>query len=135
MEVLNSGRLGLASGCVGLCKRVIKLAVERCQERRAFGRPIGEFGLIKDKIATMMADTWALDCMTYLTTGMIDGGVNDFSVESAICKVYGSETCWRGVNRAMQIAGAIGDMADYPYERLPRGAPTNPPVGGPHPAL
>jgi acyl-CoA dehydrogenase family protein 9 len=125
MEVLNSGRLGLASGCVGLCKRVIKLAVERCQERRAFGRPIGEFGLIKDKISMMMADTWALDCVTYLTTGMIDGGVNDFSVESAICKVYGSETCWRVVNEAQQIAAGIGYMAEYPYERLMRDARVN----------
>jgi acyl-CoA dehydrogenase family protein 9 len=125
MEVLNSGRLGLASGCIGLCKRVIKLAVERCGERRAFGRSIGEFGLIKDKIATMMADTWALESMTYLTTGMVDAGVDDFSVESAICKVYGSETCWRVVNEALQIAAGIGYMAEYPYERLLRDARIN----------
>jgi acyl-CoA dehydrogenase family protein 9 len=125
MEVLNSGRLGLASGCVGLCKRVIKLAVERCQERRAFARPIGEFGLIKDKVAGMMAETWALECMTYLTTGMIDAGVDDFSVESAICKVYGSETCWRVVNETLQIAAGIGYMAEYPYERMMRDARIN----------
>jgi len=55
--------------------------------------------------------------MTYLTTGMVDAGVDDFSVESAICKVYGSETCWRVVNDALQIAAGIGYMADYPYER------------------
>jgi acyl-CoA dehydrogenase family protein 9 len=125
MEVLNSGRMGLASGCVGMCKRVIKMAVERCGERRAFGRPIGEFGLIKDKIAAMMADTWALETMTYLTTGMVDAGVDDFSVESAICKVYGSETCWRVVNEALQIAAGIGYMAEYPYERLLRDARIN----------
>ncbi|MGH7295591.1 MAG: acyl-CoA dehydrogenase family protein, partial [Polyangiaceae bacterium] len=125
MEVLNGGRLGLASGALGMCKRVLKMAVERCGERRAFGRPIGEFGLIKDKIATMMADTWALECMTYLTTGMVDAGVDDFSVESAICKVYGSETCWRVVNEALQIAAGIGYMADYPYERLLRDARIN----------
>jgi acyl-CoA dehydrogenase family member 9 len=125
MQVLNSGRMGLASGCIGLCKRVIKMAVERCGERRAFGRPIGEFGLIKDKIATMMADTWALESMTYLTTGMVDAGVDDFSVESAICKVYGSETCWRVVNEALQIAAGIGYMAEYPYERLLRDARIN----------
>jgi len=125
MEVLNSGRLGLAAGAIGLCERVIKMAVERCNERRAFGRPIGEFGLVKDKVATMMADTWALECMTYLTTGMVDAGVDDFSVESAICKVYGSETCWRVVNEALQIAAGIGYMADYPYERLLRDARVN----------
>ena len=125
MQVLDSGRLDLASGCIGICKRVIRMAVERCKERRSFGRPIGEFGLIKDKIATMMAETWALESMTYLTTGMIDGGLEDFSVESAICKVYGSETCWRVVNEALQIAGAIGYMAGYPYERLLRDARIN----------
>ena len=125
MEVLNSGRLGLAAGAIGLCQRVIKLAVERCNERRAFGRPIGEFGLVKDKIATMMADTWALECMTYLTTGLVDAGVEDFSVESAICKVYGSEACWRVVNESLQIAAGIGYMAHYPYERLLRDARVN----------
>ena len=125
MEVLNSGRLGIASGSIGMCKRVIKLAVERCRERRAFGRNIGEFGLIKDKIATMMAETWALESITYLTTGMIDAGVGDFSVESAICKVVGSETCWRVVNESLQIAAGIGYMASYPYERLLRDARIN----------
>ena len=125
MQVLNSGRLGLASGCVGLCKRVIKLAVERCQGRRAFGRPIGEFGLIKDKIAMMMSETWALECMTYLTTGMVDAGALDFSLESAICKVFGSEVCWRVVNEALQIAAGAGFMAEFPYERALRDARVN----------
>jgi acyl-CoA dehydrogenase family protein 9 len=125
MEVLNSGRLGLASGALGMCRRLVKMAVERCKERRAFGRAIGEFGLIKDKIATMMADTWALECMTYLTTGMVDAGAYDFSIESAICKVYGSETCWRVVNEGIQIAAGIGYMAAHPYERLLRDARIN----------
>ena len=125
MQVLNSGRLGLASGCVGMCKRLLKLAVERCRERRAFGRSIGEFGLIKDKIASMMSITWALESMTYLTTGMVDAGVDDFSVESAICKVYGSETCWRVANEALQIAAGTGYMTEYPYERLLRDARIN----------
>ena len=125
MQVLNSGRLGLASGCVGMCKRLLKMAVERCRERRAFGRSIGEFGLIKDKIASMMSQTWALESMTYLTTGMIDAGVDDYSVESAICKVYGSETCWRVANEALQIAAGIGYMTEYPYERLLRDARIN----------
>jgi acyl-CoA dehydrogenase family member 9 len=125
MEVLNSGRLGLASGCVGLSRRLIKMAVERVQERKAFGRPIGEFGLIKDKIAVMMADTYAVESMTYMTTGLVDRNVNDYSVESAICKVFGSETLWRIVNETLQIAAGIGYMQDYPYERLLRDARIN----------
>ena len=125
MEVLNSGRLGLASGCVGLAKKLLKQAVERVQERRAFGRPIGEFGLIKDKIAVMMADLYALESMVYLTTGLVDAAVADYSVESAICKVYGSETLWRIVNETLQIAAGIGYMQEFPYERHLRDARIN----------
>src|SRR5215472_3521557 len=125
MEVLNSGRLGLASGCVGGCKKLIKMAVERASERRAFGRPIGEFPLIKDKIAQMVGETFALESITYLTTGLVDARVNDYSVESAICKVYGSETLWRVVNETLQIAAGIGYMQEYAYERMLRDSRIN----------
>jgi acyl-CoA dehydrogenase family protein 9 len=125
MEVLNSGRLGLAAGSVGGAKRLIKMAVDRVQERKAFGRPIGEFGLIKDKIAVMMADTFAMESMTYLTAGLVDGKVSDYSLESAICKVYASETLWRVVNETLQIAAGIGYMQEYPYERTLRDSRIN----------
>jgi acyl-CoA dehydrogenase family protein 9 len=122
MEVLNSGRLGLAAGCVGLSSALIKLAIERVQDRRAFGRNIGEFGMIKDKIAGMLAETYALESMTYLTAGIVDSKIADYSLESAICKVMGSETAWRVANESLQIAAGIGYMSDYPYERLLRDA-------------
>ena len=125
MEVLNSGRLGLAAGSVGGAKRLIQMAVDRVQERKAFGRPIGEFGLIKDKIAVMMADTFAMESMTYLTAGLVDGKVSDYSLESAICKVYASETLWRVVNETLQIAAGIGYMQEYPYERMLRDSRIN----------
>lgn len=124
MEVLNSGRLGLASGCVGLSKHLIKMSTERVQERRAFGRIIGEFGIVKDKIARMLAETYALESMVYMTTALVDRG-QDYSVESAICKVHGSETLWRVVNETLQIAAGIGYMQDYPYERHLRDARIN----------
>ncbi|CAN5790285.1 hypothetical protein BH09MYX1_BH09MYX1_15770 [soil metagenome] len=122
MEVLNSGRLGLASGCVGQAKHLIKMATERVQERKAFGRMIGEFGLVKDKIAWMLSETYALESMVYMTTAMVDAKVSDYSIESAICKVFGSETLWRVANETLQIAAGIGYMADYPYERHLRDA-------------
>jgi acyl-CoA dehydrogenase family protein 9 len=125
VEVLNSGRLGLAAGAVGGCKRLIKMAVERVGERKAFGRPIGEFGLIKDKIAVMMAETFAIESMTYLTAGLVDDKVSDYSLESAICKVYASETLWRVVNETLQIAAGIGYMTEYPYERALRDSRIN----------
>jgi acyl-CoA dehydrogenase family protein 9 len=125
MEVLNSGRLGLASGSLGMCSVLLKLALERVSERRAFGRAIGEFGLIKDKISAMLAQTYALESMTYLTAGIVDGKVSDYSLESAICKVFGSETLWYVVNDTLQIAAGIGYMQDYPYERMMRDARIN----------
>jgi len=109
MEVLNSGRLGLAAGCVGASRRLIQMAVERVQERRAFGRPIGQFGLIQDKIATMVAETFAIESMTYLTSGLVDRHVADYSLESAICKVYASETLWRIVNETLTPALRAGN--------------------------
>ena len=125
MEVLNRARLGLASGCVGVAQRLIKLCVERCTSRRAFNRPIGEFGLVKDKIASMMAETFALESMTYLTTGLIDGGATDFSVESAICKVFASEALLRVTDHAAQIAGSASYSGNEPYERILRDARAN----------
>lgn len=124
MGTLNSGRLALASGCVGLAKELIRLTTERCTERRAFGRPIGQFGLVKDKVATMLAETYALESMTYLTTSLVDNNV-DYSIESAICKVYGSEALWRVANEALQVAAGVGYMADRPFERLLRDARVN----------
>lgn len=125
MEVLNSGRLGLAAGCVGASQTLLRMALERVQERRAFGRHIGDFGLIKDKIASMLAQTFALESMTYLTAGLVDAKVADYSLESAICKIVGSETLWSVANETLQIAAGIGYMQDYPYERLLRDARIN----------
>ena len=125
MGVLNNGRLGLAAGCVGMCRTLLKLALERVQERRAFSKSIGEFGLIKDKIAGMLARTYALESATYLTTGLIDADVGDYSLESAICKVFGSECLWWVVNETLQIAAGIGYMTEYPYERMLRDARIN----------
>ncbi len=125
MEVLNNGRLGLAAGCVGACKQLIKMAVERTQERRAFGKRIGDFGMIKEKVARMNAEVYALESMVYLTTGLVDKGVPDYSLESAICKVFGSETLWFVVNETLQIAAGIGYMQEYPFERYLRDARIN----------
>ena len=125
MGVLNNGRLGLAAGAVGAAKQVIRLALAHASSRRQFGRPICEFGLIKDKLGRMMMETFAAESMVYLITGLIDRGVADYSVESAACKIYGSEMLWRVVNEAAQIAAGLGYMKDAPYERLLRDARVN----------
>ena len=131
MQVLDSARLDLAAGCVGLCKRLVKMSVERCGTRRAFGRSIGEFGLVKDKIAMMMAETWALESITYLTAGMVDAGAGDVAVESAICKVApGARRAGAWPTRRSRSLPAAGYMSDFPYERLLRDARFNLVFGG-----
>jgi acyl-CoA dehydrogenase family protein 9 len=122
MDLLNHGRLMLSAGCVGAAKRMLKLSLARCQEREAFARPIGEFGLIKDKIASMMAEIFALESCVYLTAGLIDRGMTDASVESVMCKVMGSETLWRVSNEALQIVAGHGFATGSPYERAVRDA-------------
>ena len=122
MEVLTHARLSLASSCIGKSKRLLRMAVDRVSERKAFGRSISEFGLVRDKIAQMTSELFALESMLYLTTGLVDAGSTDFTVESASCKVFGSETLWRIANEAQQIAGALGYMRSQPWERLLRDA-------------
>jgi acyl-CoA dehydrogenase family member 9 len=122
MEALTDARLVLAATCIGSSKRLLRMAVERATTRKTFGRCISEFPLVKDKIASMSADIFALESLTYLTTGLVDAGRTDFSTESAICKVFGSETLWRVANESAQIAGALGYAANEPWERLVRDA-------------
>ncbi len=122
MEILNSGRLGLAAGCVGGAKRAIRFSTEHAVSRKQFGKSISEFGLIQDKLGRMTMDTYVLEAITYLTCGMVDSGVGDYSMESAICKVRGSETIWSVVNEATQIAGGSSYMREYPYEQALRDA-------------
>ena len=122
MEVLTNARLTLASSCIGSAKRLLRLSVERATQRKTFGRSIAEFPLVKDKIALMSADIFALESMVYLTTGLVDAGRTDFSIESAICKVFGSETLWRVANESAQIAGALSYTRNEPWERMLRDA-------------
>ncbi|HSO30867.1 MAG TPA: acyl-CoA dehydrogenase family protein, partial [Labilithrix sp.] len=122
MEVLSHARLSLASSCIGKSKRLLRMSIDRVNERKAFGRNISEFGLVRDKIAQMSSEIFALESMTYLTTGLVDAGSSDFTVESAICKIFGSEVLWRVANEAAQIAGARGYMRSQPWERMLRDA-------------
>lgn len=125
MGILNAGRLGLAAGCVGGIKKALALATRHALDREQFGRPLAEFELLQRKLADMALEAYAAEAMVYLTTGQVDRGERDVSIESAVCKVYGSEACWRAVNGALQIAGGMGYMQEYPYERHLRDARIN----------
>jgi alkylation response protein AidB-like acyl-CoA dehydrogenase len=120
MQILNNGRLSLGTGSVGLAKRLIDLAIEHVTERRQFGRPLADFDMVEDKIGWMVSYLFGLESLSYLTTGLVDAGVEDYSVESAIAKVIGTEFAWYQANRAMQLKGGAGYMRDEPYEQIMR---------------
>ena len=120
MQVLNNGRIGLGTGSVGATKRLLDLAIEHVKERRQFGRSLAEFELVEEKIAWMVSYLFGLESMCYLTCGLVDAGVEDYSLESAICKVSGTEFLWYAANRAMQLRGGAGYMRDEPYEKILR---------------
>jgi acyl-CoA dehydrogenase family protein 9 len=120
MNVLNTGRLSLGSGSVGGMKAILKLATAQAKTRKQFGDSIINFGLIQEKLTIMVANTYAAESIVYMTTGKMEQGMNDFSHESAICKVYCSEKLWDTIDKATQIAAGNGYMKEYPYERIMR---------------
>ncbi len=125
MGILNHGRLGLAAGCVGVAKNAIKASIEHANERTQFKKKIGEFGMIKEKVAEMIVNNYVAESMVYMTTNLIDRGDMDYSMESAAAKIFCSEMLWDAVDENIQIWGGNGYMKEYPYERWLRDSRIN----------
>jgi acyl-CoA dehydrogenase family protein 9 len=125
MSILNHGRTGLGAGAVGGQKTLIKLAAAHANERKQFGRPIGSFGLVKEKLGRMSTYCYVSESLCYLVAGTIDRGGIDYSLEGAATKVFNSEALWFASDEALQIAAGLGYMREYPYERAMRDARIN----------
>ncbi len=125
MSILNNGRTGLGGGCVGGMKRCIELGTKQATERKQFGRSIAEFGLIKEKIAQMTINCFVTESLVSMVAHYIDSGVEDYSVEAAVSKVFASEAMWQAANESLQIAAGNGFMRDFPYERMVRDSRIN----------
>lgn len=125
MHVLNSGRLSVGAGMVGGARVLLKKAIQHSRERCQFGRPIAEFELIQEKIGQITTDLYVAESMTFLTAALVSRADLDYSLESAICKVFASERGWIMVNEAVQLMGGLGYMKEYPYERALRDARIN----------
>lgn len=125
MSILNNGRAGLGAGCLGAMKQCIQLATAHAIDRKQFGKPIHEFQLIKEKLASMAVQCYATESIVHLTGRLIDAGVKDYSLEAAMCKVFGSEALWQVCNDALQIAAGSGFMREFPYERVVRDSRIN----------
>ena len=120
MSILNSGRTGLGGGAVGGMRSLIRLASAQAKERKQFGQPIAEFGLVREKIAQMTVDCFAAESAVWMVAHLIDGGGSDYSVEAAMSKVFASEAVQRASYEALQIAAGNGFMRDFPYEQITR---------------
>jgi acyl-CoA dehydrogenase family protein 9 len=120
MAILNNGRTGLGGGAVGALKTLIALAAQQAQTRKQFDTPIAEFGLVREKISQMAVDCFAAESVVWMVAHYIDSGVEDYSVEAAMSKVFASEALQRGAYEALQVAAGSGFMRDYPYEQITR---------------
>lgn len=117
LEVLNNGRIGLAGACALGSQKLIQTAIEHALQRKQFGKSLADFGLIQSKISNLAIDAFVAESMIRVTADMMDRGGHDYSLETAMCKVFCTEHQWRTVNETLQIAGGAGYMKEYPYEK------------------
>ncbi len=133
-NVLNVGRFKLGAGCVGSARNCIESAIAYAKQRKAFGKVIADFGLIREKLANMAAGIFTGEAMAYRTVGMMDAAIaqldsghadmapvrkviDEYAVECSILKVWGSEFISYVVDEAVQIYGGYGFVEEYPAER------------------
>ncbi len=125
LTVLDFGRTTFGACCTGAAKTCLQLAIEHANTRRQFKKTLGDFDLVKKKIGRMAADVYAMESMTAVTASLIDRGLEDYMVETAMLKVFTTDRLWEAVNDAFQIHGGSAYFNDLPLERMLRDARIN----------
>jgi alkylation response protein AidB-like acyl-CoA dehydrogenase len=108
LTTLNTGRLTLPAACVGVSKRLLEISRKWAGERIQWGVPIGKHAAIAGKIAEMAGNVFAMEAMTFLTSSLLDRKTGDLRIETAMCKMWATETTWRIADDAMQVRGGRG---------------------------
>jgi alkylation response protein AidB-like acyl-CoA dehydrogenase len=137
-NVLNVGRFKLGACVTGAAKYALREGLKYANERKQFGKTIGSFGAIQEKIADLTADIFAAESLVYRLAGLLDDklatiekgtddyyvqyqkGIEDYSAECAISKVFCSDVLARVVDEVVQIHGGYGFVSEYPAERFYR---------------
>src|SRR5882672_186256 len=119
MKVLDRGRLSIAAVCVGVAERLIRDSLAYAMERKQFGRPIADFQLVQAMLADSQTEAYAARSMVLDAARRRDEG-ELVTLEASCCKLYASEMVGRVADRAVQIHGGAGYIADYGVERFYR---------------
>src|SRR5215212_6243738 len=125
LTVLDFGRTTFGACCTGAANTCLELAVSHAKTHRQFNKTLGEFELVKKKIARIAADAYAMEAMTTVTASFIDRGLEDYMLETAMLKVFTTERLWECINDVFQIYGGSAYFTDLPLERMLRDARIN----------
>src|SRR5262245_18986989 len=125
LTVLDFGRATFGASCTGAAKFYVARAVEHANRRVQFGQTLGNFELVKEKLAYMQAGAFAMEACTYQTAALIDSGEGDFMLETAMLKVFATETLARILRDTFQLHGGLAYFTDQPFERMGRDAMIN----------
>src|SRR6266508_2535304 len=125
LTVLDVGRTTFGACCTGAAKTCLELAIQHANTRKQFNKTLGEFELVKKKIARIAADAYAMEAMTTMTGSFIDRGLEDYMLETAMLKVFTTERLWECINDVFQIYGGSAYFSDLPLERMLRDARIN----------
>ncbi|MCX8014862.1 MAG: acyl-CoA dehydrogenase family protein, partial [candidate division WOR-3 bacterium] len=122
LSLLDVSRIDIGAQAVGIAQGALEKSIQYAKERKQFGRAIGEFEMIQAKLAEMATKIQAARLLTYYAAFLKDQGVERFSKESSIAKLFASTIAVEVTREAVQIFGGYGYTKDYPVERYYREA-------------